>query len=90
MEEKGVKKAVALQYDHKGKTPMVTAKGRGLVAHRIIERASELGVPLVQAPKEVDELSEVSLDSYIPPELYGAVAEIYAFLMDVDEKLEKI
>jgi len=76
------KSAAALAYDAKGgdKAPRVIAKGYGLVAEMIIQRAQEAGLYVHRAPEMVSLLMQVDLDSRIPPELYQAVAELLAWL----------
>lgn len=76
------KSAAALAYDAKGgdKAPRVVAKGYGLVAEMIIQRAQEAGLYVHRAPEMVSLLMQVDLDSRIPPELYQAVAELLAWL----------
>lgn len=74
--------AAALAYDPQGgdKTPRVVAKGYGLVAEMIIQRAQEAGLYVHRAPEMVSLLMQVDLDSRIPPQLYQAVAELLAWL----------
>lgn len=76
------KSAAALAYDAKGgdKAPRVVAKGYGLVADMIIERAQEAGLYAHRAPEMVSLLMQVDLDSRIPPQLYQAVAELLGWL----------
>lgn len=76
------KSAAALSYDAKGgdRAPRVIAKGYGLVADMIIQRAQEAGLYVHRAPEMVSLLMQVDLDSRIPPELYQAVAELLAWL----------
>jgi flagellar biosynthesis protein len=76
------KSAAALAYDEKGgdRAPRVVAKGYGLVADMIIQRAQEAGLYVHRAPEMVSLLMQVDLDSRIPPELYQAVAELLAWL----------
>jgi flagellar biosynthesis protein len=76
------KSAAALAYDAKGgdRAPRVIAKGYGLVAEMIIQRAQEAGLYVHRAPEMVSLLMQVDLDSKIPPELYQAVAELLAWL----------
>ena len=72
--------AVALAY-HAGETaPTVVAKGRGLLAEAIIEKAHESGVYVHESPQLVAMLMQVDLDAKIPHELYLAVAELLAWL----------
>jgi flagellar biosynthesis protein len=71
--------AIALNYDGK-RAPRVTAKGQGLVAGQIIERAKEHNIPLHADVAMVKVLSKLSLGDEIPRELYLAVAEVIAFV----------
>lgn len=72
--------AVALAYHSGEAAPTVVAKGRGLLAQAIIERARESGVYVHESPELVSLLMQVDLDQHIPPELYLAVAELLAWL----------
>lgn len=82
------RKAAALSYDYAGApvgAPLVVAKGEGILAHRIIEKAQEKGIPIQENPDLVDALLHVELMREIPPELYQAVAEILAFVYRLNE-----
>jgi flagellar biosynthesis protein FlhB len=74
--------AVALQYsDGEMRAPKVIAKGMNLVAARIRELAVENNVPLLEAPPLARALyHNVDLDREIPGQLYGAVAEVLAWV----------
>lgn len=72
--------AVALAYREGVKAPKIVAKGRGLVAENIVERAREAGVYVHESSELVGLLMQVDLDEHIPPELYRAVAELLAFI----------
>ncbi|WP_374336085.1 EscU/YscU/HrcU family type III secretion system export apparatus switch protein [Leeia sp.] len=77
----GKQLAVALSYLAGGRnTPQVVAKGRGLMAQAIIEKAKEAGVYVHESPELVSLLMQVDLDRDIPPDLYRAVAEVLAFV----------
>lgn len=77
--------AVALTYTAGESAPRVVAKGRGLIAREIIERAREAGVYVHESPDLVALLMQVDLDSHIPPQLYVAVAELLAWLYRVEQ-----
>jgi len=80
-------KAVALKYDKESAgAPKVTAKGEGVSAKKIIELAQENDVPIQKDEDLVELLSAVELDREIPPEMYKAVAEVFAFLYKVTKK----
>lgn len=72
--------AVALAYQASEGAPKVVAKGRGLLAQAIIEKARDAGVYVHESPELVSLLMQVDLDQRIPPELYIAVAELLAWL----------
>jgi flagellar biosynthesis protein len=74
-------KAVALRYEQDNDAaPRLVAKGTGEMARRIIERASQNGVPLREDPGLAELLSVLELEAQIPPELYRSVAEVLAFI----------
>lgn len=80
--------AVALAYNAGEAAPRVVAKGRGVVAREIIERAREAGVYVHESPELVSLLMQVDLDARIPPQLYVAVAELLAWLYRVEQGAE--
>lgn len=77
--------AVALTYSSGESAPRVVAKGRGLIANEIIERAREAGVFVHESPELVGLLMQVDLDERIPPNLYVAVAELLAWIYKVEQ-----
>lgn len=76
--------AVALSYDAKNKAPIVVAKGYGAVADAIVQRARDSGLYVHPSPDLAKLLMHVDLDAQIPPELYVAVAEVLAWLYQLD------
>lgn len=75
------KRAVALKYDAStGTAPTVVAKGRGVIADKIVQMAKANGVAVREDPALVTVLSRLDVDQEIPPQLYAAVAAILAFL----------
>lgn len=78
--------AVALKYAPGTSAPTVVAKGRGLIAEEIISRAREHGVFVHESPELVALLSRVDIDGQIPPELYIAVAELLAWIYQVERE----
>ena len=86
---KNHKKAVALNYDDRYEAPIVTAAGMGYVADKIIEIAKENEVPIIVNEEMASLLNNVEVGDSIPEELYGAVAEIIAFVMSVDKKIDR-
>ncbi len=77
--------AVALTYAPGDAAPRVVAKGRGLIAEEIIKRAKEHGVYVHESPELVTLLQQVDLDDKIPPQLYVVVAELLAWLYQVEQ-----
>ena len=77
--------AVALAYTAGEAAPRVVAKGKGVLAREIVERAREAGVFVHESPELVSLLMQVDLDARIPPQLYVAVAELLAWLYRVEQ-----
>lgn len=84
------KKAAALGYDEKRDfAPRVIAGGRGAVAEEIIRLARELDIPIREDPDLVEILAALDVGKEIPEELYQVVAEILAFIYEMNEKADK-
>lgn len=82
--------AVALAYDEKMPAPRVVAKGRGIIAQRIRDIAQEHGVPLLEAPPLARALyTHTELDDVIPSALYRAVAEVMAYVYQLNAYLAR-
>ncbi len=80
--------AVALEYD--GETaPKVTAKGMNDIADKIIDVATQHGIPLQQNDGLIEVLSEMNLGDEIPENLYRAIAEVIAFAYILTGKFPK-
>ena len=81
------KSAVALRYEPgKDSAPKITAKGQGSIAEKIIEIAKEAGVPIKEQADLVEVLSKLDLYSEIPPETYVIVAQILAWVYELNKK----
>lgn len=79
--------AIALDYEiGTRQVPQVVAKGRGLVAEKIMEIARDNGVMIEANPMLAEALSGVPLDDTIPAELYQAVAEVIGFVLRAQRK----
>lgn len=80
--------AVAIKYDtQKANAPVVVAKGMDHVAQQIKKIARENGVHIVQNPPLARSLySEVEIDRIIPETLFGAVAEVLAYVYKMNKK----
>ena len=85
-----LKKAVALKYEpDKDNAPRITAKGKAMVAQRIIDLAQKEGIPIQEDPDLVGALVQLDFLEEIPPELYHAVAEVLAFAYRLNRKMMK-
>jgi flagellar biosynthesis protein len=67
--------------------PVVTAAGEGAVAEEIIRRAHEAGVPVTEDPRLAAVLSQVDAGLMIPPELYVVVAEVLAYVYQLEDRV---
>lgn len=82
------RRAVALHYDAQSdEAPRVVAKGDRLLAERIIALAEEHGVPVQEDPDLVAMLAKLDVDTFIPEELYRAVAEVLAFVYRLNNRM---
>ena len=76
--------AVALRYDPAKGAPRVIAKGRGNIAAKIREIAAEHRIPLVQDVPLARALhGSCEIGQEIPPQFYGVVAKVLAFVMSL-------
>ena len=82
------RKAAALKYKKGYDAPLVTAAGVGHIADKIIEKAEEAGVPVVENKELSELLTNVDIGDSIPYELYEAVAQIIAYVTDIDKLVE--
>ena len=80
--------AVALRYDPEhDNAPIVLAKGQDELALRIVRVAEENKVEVVEnVPLARALYAQTELNHEIPPELYGAVAEILVYIFKLSKK----
>ena len=83
--------AVALKYDiNKDQAPIVLAKGQDYMAKRIISVAEKHKILITENKPLARSLYEtVEVNSYIPAELYQAVAEVMAWVYSTRDKGKK-
>lgn len=75
-------RSVALTYSQgKDEAPKVAARGQGPMSDLIRRLADDYGIPIHNDPILAEALYHFPEDEPIPPELYVAVAEVYAFLI---------
>jgi flagellar biosynthesis protein len=80
----------AIKYEAgKDRAPHLLAKGQGEIADKIMDIAKELDIPTYKDEKLARQLHHLSLGEEIPPELYQVVAEVLAFIVDLDMKEER-
>jgi flagellar biosynthesis protein len=78
--------AVRWRKDRDG-APKITAKGRGLMAERILALAREHGIPMHEDRDLVTLLGALDLGVEVPPHLYKALAEILAHVYRANRRL---
>ena len=79
--------ALALGYKpDQQSAPKLLAKGKGLIADKIIELANSKGIPIKKDSDLITVLYKLEIDEEIPPELYEAVAELLAFIYKINQK----
>jgi flagellar biosynthesis protein FlhB len=83
--------SVALKYDaERMGAPIVVAKGRGDIALKIRELATEHKVPLLEAPPLARALyAHCELEQPVPAALYTAVAEVMAYVYQLNQWMSK-
>ncbi|MEV0896842.1 EscU/YscU/HrcU family type III secretion system export apparatus switch protein [Actinoplanes sp. NPDC049802] len=76
--------AVALRYEPDKGAPRVVAKGKGPLAQKIRDLATENRIPMVQDVPLARALnSDCEIGQEIPAEFYAAVAKVLAFVMSL-------
>ncbi|REJ09496.1 MULTISPECIES: EscU/YscU/HrcU family type III secretion system export apparatus switch protein [Halobacillus] len=84
------KEAIALTYQsEKAAAPEVVAKGQGVIAENILKAAEEHQIPVQEDATLVELLSELNINEQIPEDLYHVVAEVFAFIYNVDQQQKK-
>lgn len=84
------KTAAALKYEPgKDDVPIISALGEGYVAERIIEKAVESNVPVVEDKSLAEMLAKFSAGDAIPPRLYEAVAQVLVFISRLDAQAQE-
>lgn len=80
--------AIAISYDPAtGRLPEVTARGRGLVAERILAAARAAGVPVREDAGLAEVLKALEPGMAVPPAAFAALAAILAHLYRADREL---
>ena len=77
-------RAAALRYSAGNGAPVVVASGMGHLAEKIVEVATDNGVPVYEDNSLATVLSQMELGREIPEELYQAIVEIYIYFLNFD------
>jgi len=79
------KSAIALRYDPgRDLAPIIVATGKDHIAEEILRIARRHKVPIREDKALAGILAGLDLGSYIPPEMYRAVAEVLAWVYRVE------
>ncbi len=78
--------AIALAYLDGYAAPKVVAKGKGIIAEQIIQRAKDAGVFVHESKELVSLLTQVDLDQHIPPTLYQVIAELLSWIYRIENR----
>jgi flagellar biosynthetic protein FlhB len=83
--------AVALSYkQEKMPAPKIVAKGRGYVAQTIKQIARDHNVPIYEDRLLARTLFKLDVGSFIPPELYRAVAEVLVWVNQITGRYQDV
>ena len=72
-----IQTAIAVGYNKQvDQVPRILATGKGIIAEKILEIASQENIPVHQDAELADILSMLELNNFIPIEAYAAIAKI--------------
>lgn len=78
--------AAALKYESmRDKAPRVIARGRGYQAKRLLAKARENDIPVIENKDLIKILMQINETDPVPEIVYQAVAEIYLFIRRLEE-----
>jgi flagellar biosynthesis protein len=80
-----IDEAIALRYQNDD-LPRVVAKGKGVIAHKILAIAKEANIPIHQDATLTSALASLELNEAIPRELFLAVAQVLVFAYNLSGK----
>ena len=85
---KNSKKAAAIKYKaNEDRAPKLVAKGKGLVADAIIEKARKHGIHIKEDKDLIEMLYPLDMYQEIPETLYKAIANILIELYQINKKI---
>ena len=73
-------KALAVKYNKELPAPFIQAKGRGVLADRLLDIAKKYDIPVVKDDLLSETLYMMEPGDYIPEEVYDIVAQILVFI----------
>lgn len=88
MTEERRRQAVALAGSDDGQAARVVAKGYGDLAEQVIAEARRHGIYVHDSPELVGLLMGLDLDQRVPDRLYDAVAELLAWVAEMDAQAD--
>lgn len=82
--------AIAIKYERgQMEAPQIIAKGADNIAKKIKEIAEKNSVPVIENIPLAHSLYKIDIGKFIPAELFGAVAEILAYVYTLKKKKNK-
>ena len=88
--EKKNLKAIAIKYNvEKDRAPKITATGKGAIAEQILKVAEDNSIPFYEDTQLTNLLSKLEIDSEVPKEMFTIVAEILAFVYQLENMSKK-
>jgi flagellar biosynthesis protein len=81
--------ASALKRNAEGSAKLV-AKGHGELGRQIVSKAREHNVPIIQNLELSMRLSNIPLGETIPETIFVAVANLFGYILQLDEDRERI
>lgn len=77
--------AVTLEYPPDAPAPFITGIGKGHIAERMVEIATEHNIPQFSNPDVASILSVQEIGTMIPEETYEILAGIFAFIYKISD-----
>ncbi|MBN2651663.1 MAG: EscU/YscU/HrcU family type III secretion system export apparatus switch protein [Spirochaetales bacterium] len=81
-----MKKAVAINYKEGSYAPKILSKGGGVFAEKILEKAEEYDIPIVEDGDLVEILFASEIFDYIPEDVFEITATILAYVYENEKK----
>lgn len=75
-------KAIALKYEDGFKAPIISAKGNGFKAKKILEIAKQENIPIKEDISVINLLENSEEGNFVPEAAYKALAIIFSFILE--------